>query len=175
MRSRPNPLFLVEILFLNCSEPSFWWFKKNQLLNKLIKKKNLGSHKLGHLENHLIEKCFRNTRKVFQKYRKCYRLILKRPGIKMNVHKHPILKETFCFSIHFINSPQAKIQFFWNIPCESCFTSEHRRTPEAALSGFPCLLDKHSKTHTHTDLEMPPPPPPPPYRKHPREPNCSSG
>lgn len=73
----------------------------------------------------------------------------------------PAWEETACFSIHFINSLWAQMQFFWNFPSQSCFTSEERWAQKTAITAFPRLLLIRSSTsqqkQIHNDLEMSPP------------------
>lgn len=106
---------------------------------------------------------------MFQKYWKCYRLIVKRDQASKQMPTNaPAWEETACFSIHFINSLWAQIQqFFWNFPRQSCFTSEERWAQKTAVTAFPCLLLIRSSTsqqkQIHNDLEMSPPPTSPVY------------
>ena len=108
---------------------------------------------------------------MFQKYRKYYRLILKRPGIKMNVHKHPILQRDILFLHSFYQLSMGQNPVLLEHPVWILFHFRAQTCPRGSPFWL-SLPPGWAQQNTHTDLEMPPPLL---YRKHPREPNCSSG
>lgn len=97
----------------------------------------------------------------------CYKLFLKGPGIKINVHKHPILRRSILFHHSFHKHSMVQIPVLLELPILILLLFRAEMCPKVSLCGFPCLWRSSTSTQRvgngATIL----------YGKHSRESNCT--